>query len=60
LSDVSRIQIVQKIFGKLIKDVLMHMKKEDKRKTLMAMLLNKVNKNQIEKLVNRKSATLAV
>jgi hypothetical protein len=60
LSDVSRIQIVQKIFGKLIKDVLMHMKKEDKRKTLMAMLFNKVNKNQIEKLVNRKSATLAV
>jgi hypothetical protein len=60
LSDVSRIQIVQKIFDKLIKDVLMHMKKEDKRKTLMAMLLNKVNKNQIEKLVNRKSATLAV
>ena len=38
----------------------MHMKKEDKRKTLMAMLFNKVNKNQIEKLVNRKSATLAV
>jgi hypothetical protein len=60
LSDVSRIQIVQKIFDKLIKDVLMHMKKEDKRKTLMAMLFNKVNKNQIEKLVNRKSATLAV
>lgn len=36
------------------------MKKEDKRKTLMAMLFNKVNKNQIEKLINRKSATLAV
>jgi hypothetical protein len=60
LSDVSRIQIVQTIFEELIKDVLMHMKKEDKRKTLMAMLFNKVNKNQIEKLVNRKSATLAV
>jgi hypothetical protein len=60
LSDVSRIQIVKKIFEKLIKDVLMYMKKEDKRKTLMAMLFNKVDRSQIEKLIRRKSATLAV
>jgi hypothetical protein len=60
LSDETKIKTVKKIFDRLVQDVLNKMKGEDKRKTLMVMLFNKVDRNQVEKLIKRKNKTSAV
>jgi hypothetical protein len=60
LSDVTKIKTVKKIFDRLVQDVLNKIKGEDKRKTLMVMLFNKVDRNQVEKLMKRKNKTFAV
>ena len=60
LSDVTKIKTVKKIFDRLVQDVLNKIKGEDKRKTLMVMLFNKVDRNQVEKLIKRKNKTSAV
>jgi hypothetical protein len=60
LSDETKIKTVKKIFDRLVQDVLNKMKGEDKRKTLMVMLFNKVDRNQVEKLIKRKNKTFAV
>ena len=57
---MTRMEVIRKIFTKLIEKVLMIMKGEDKRKTLMIMLFNRVNRRQIEKLKKRKNQTGAV
>lgn len=45
LSNVEKIKIVREIFYQLIQEVLRKLKGEDKRKTLMIMLLNKVDRS---------------
>ena len=53
-------EVIKKIFTKLIDKVLMPMKGEDKRKTLARMLFNDVERSNIEKLKRRKNKTDAV
>jgi DNA replicative helicase MCM subunit Mcm2 (Cdc46/Mcm family) len=60
LPDLTKIKTVKKIFDRLVQDVLNKIKGEDKRKTLMVMLFNKVDRNQVEKLIKRKNKTSAV
>jgi hypothetical protein len=60
LPDLTKIKTVKKIFDRLVQDVLNKIKGEDKRKTLMVMLFNKVDRNQVEKLMKRKNKTFAV
>ena len=52
--------VIKKIFTKLIDKVLKPLKGEDKRKTLAMMLLNDVERKNIEKLKKRVNKTSAV
>jgi len=52
--------VIKKIFTKLIDKVLKPLKGEDKRKTLAMMLLNDVEKKNIQKLKERVNKTNAV